>query len=251
MVSKAPLEKNAIDIEDLDTPIYRIFSLERFSKIITNRQNGLVHPSKWDDPFENFFLKNPAEMADGTPVSLSALSESWYGQCWTLNDDSDAMWRIYSHDKTGIRVDTTINALFSHFYDASDDFASLKYLIGSVTYKERGDIESFLASTTFGDLALGGQPHKFARTLLTKRPEFAHENEIRLLFHDVRGDHGNGKVALFSFPWEEIISSVALDPRLSELEFQTEKNKLISLGCTFSIIQSELYKFTPTTIKVE
>jgi hypothetical protein len=244
------MKDNAIGLEDLDTPIYRIFSLEKFSKMITSRENGLVHPSKWDDPFENFFLKNPAEMSDGTPVSLSQLSECWYGQCWTRNFDSDAMWRIYSHGKDGVRVTTTVRALFSNFYDSADKFASLKYLIGSVEYKQREEIERFLAATTFTDLALGGQPHRFANTLLIKRPEFLHENEVRLLFHDSEGNHGKNGVAVFPFHWDIIISEVALDPRLTESEFQIEKQKLVALGCTLPIMQSELYKFTPTKIRL-
>lgn len=250
MFGTPTMKDNVIGIDDLETPIYRIFSLDRFSNLIASRENGLVHPSKWDDPFENFFLKNQAEMPDGTPVSLSSLSESWYGQCWTRNSDSDAMWRIYSADKTGVRVRTTVGALFSSFYKETEKYANLKYLIGSVDYRRREDIENFLGATTFADLAIGGQPHKFAQTLLIKRPEFSHENEIRLLFHDSEGNHGKNGIAIFSFPWDAILSEVALDPRLSESDFQREKQNLINLGCTIPIIQSELYKFTPTKIRL-
>lgn len=250
MFGEPTMEENAIGLEDLDVPLYRIFSLDRFSKMIASRENGLVHPSKWDDPFENFFLQGRAEMPDGTPVSLSELSASWYGQCWTRNMDSDAMWRIYSHDKTGVRVATTVRALFSGFYDSTDKFASLKYLIGSVEYKQRDEIEHFLATTTFTDLALGGQPHRFAKTLLIKRPEFSHENEVRLLFHDAEGNRGQNGVAVFPFHWDTILTEIALDPRLTEPEFQAEKQKLIALGCTVPVTQSELYKFTPSTIRM-
>lgn len=245
------MEENAIGLEDLDIKIYRIFSLDRFSRIIASRENGLVHPSKWDDPFENFFLKGQAEMSDGTQVSLSHLSASWYGQCWTKNKDSDAMWRIYSAVKTGVRAETTVRALFSDFYDSADKFASLKYLIGSVEYKQREEIARFLADTTFTDLAFGGQPHKFAKTLLIKRPEFSHENEVRLLFHDAEGSYGQNGVAVFPFRWDTILTEVALDPRLSESEFQAEKQKLVILGCTVPITQSELYKFTPAKIRID
>ena len=94
------------------------------------------------------------------------------------------MWRIYSHNKCGVRVATTIKKLFSNFYDNTDKFASLKYLIGSVEYIDRVKIEEFLANTTFTALMLGGQPHKFAKTLCIKRPEFSHEKEVRLIFQD-------------------------------------------------------------------
>lgn len=245
------MEDNVIGIDNLDTPIYRIFSIGRFSRIVTSRENGLVHPSKWDDPFENFFLKNDAEMPDGTLVSLRQISESWYGQCWTRNKESDVLWRIYSAEKTGVRVGTTIRKLFSSFYDPHDNFARHKYLIGAVEYKLREEIEHFLAGTTFMDLSFGGQPHKFAKTLLIKRPEFTHENEVRLLFQDIDGSHGSHGVAVFQFDWDNILSEVALDPRLTEPEFQKEKQKLISLGCTIPITQSELYKFTSMRVRLE
>lgn len=251
MFGSPTMEDNVIGIDDLDTPIYRIFSLDRFSKIVTSRKNGLVHPSKWDDPFENFFLKNDAEMSGGTLVSLHQISESWYGQCWTKNRESDAMWRIYSAEKTGVRLETTVRKLFSGFYDSNDKFASLKYLIGSVEYKLREEIEHFLSGTTFMDLSFGGQSHKFAKTLLIKRPEFSHENEVRLLFQDTDGSQGSNGVAVFQFDWDTILSEVALDPRLTESEFQTEKQKLVSLGCTVPITQSELYKFTPMRVRLE
>lgn len=251
MFGKQSIEGNIIDIEDIDSPIYRIFSVGRFSEVIAKRENGLVHPSMWDDPFENFFLKNVAATSGGELVDLSSLSRSWYGQCWTRREDSDAMWRIYSRKKEGVRVRTTVRALFSAFFDSNDKYASLKFLIGSVRYKTRQEIERFLADTTFADLALGGQPHRFADTLLIKRPEFAHEDEVRLLFHDSEGRHGKDGVANFPFAWDEILTEVTLDPRLTEAEYPLQKQRLIDLGCTIPITQSELYKFSPTIIKLD
>ncbi|SFK47336.1 Protein of unknown function [Lysobacter sp. cf310] len=239
-----------IDIGDVDAPIYRIFSLERLLDVLRTQTNALVHPSKWDDPFENFFLKSHAELPDGTHVSMESLSASWYGQCWTRNRDSDAMWRIYSAAQTGVRIGTTSRALFSSFYQESDTFASLKYLIGSVDYQSRADIERFLSETTFTDLAFGGQPHRFGRTLLVKRPEFSHENEIRLLFHDVEGNHGHDRLAIFPFPFDRIVSEVALDPRLSETDFAQRRKELVDAGCSVPIIQSDLYQFSPSTIRL-
>lgn len=251
MFDQPAIENNVIGITDLDLPIYRIFSTFWFEKLITTSKNGLVHPSSWDDPFENFFLKNEAELPDGTDVSLFELSKSWYGQCWTRNFDSDAMWRIYSPKKDGVKVKTTVRNLFSNFYDSSDKFVSLKFLIGSVDYRSRIEIEQFIEKTTFNDLSLGGQPHKFAKTLLIKRPEFQHENEVRLLFQDVEGNHGCDGVAIFKFDWKKIISEVSLGPRLTNSDYVDLKQKLVSLGCSVPIVQSELYKFKPGKIRVQ
>ena len=41
MFGSPTMEDNVIGIDDLDTPIYRIFSLDRFSKIVTSRKKWL------------------------------------------------------------------------------------------------------------------------------------------------------------------------------------------------------------------
>jgi hypothetical protein len=116
---------------------------------------------------------------------------------------------------------------------------------------ERADIEQFLANTSFMDLALGGQSDKFAHTLCIKRPEFSHENEVRLLFYDTENNKGVKRVASFAFEPINIISEVALDPRMLPDEFEVAKEDLIRCGCTLSISQSDLYKINETIIRLD
>src|SRR5438067_994323 len=116
--------ENALNVaaDDWDTPIYRVFSLNRFKEMISTSTLGLVRPSKWEDPFENFVLKSRVRLKTGEIGSLREIRDRWYGQCWTLNRDSDAMWRIYSPDKTGVRVSSTLRKLLSALYNPSDPF---------------------------------------------------------------------------------------------------------------------------------
>ena len=64
---------------------------EEIKELIKNRELVLVNPEKWDDPFENFFLKGNAVDNNGNNVDFSNLREMWYGQCWTKNEDTDAL----------------------------------------------------------------------------------------------------------------------------------------------------------------
>jgi hypothetical protein len=114
------MEDNVVNIADLDQKIYRIFSISRFKELITTNELVLVNPYKWDDPFENFFLKANAVDENGALVSLGDIARKWYGQCWTFNPESDAMWRIYSCQKDGVRVSTTVRRLFSVLWDPED-----------------------------------------------------------------------------------------------------------------------------------
>ena len=111
---------NLLDIPNQDVPLFRIYSRNRFLDMLRTRRNALVKPRLWDDPFENFFLRSRVRGPNGEEISIESIAENWYGQCWTLNEDTDAMWRIYSHDKEGVKVRTTIRKLFDSFYDGGD-----------------------------------------------------------------------------------------------------------------------------------
>lgn len=244
------MQENGLDIDAWEAPIYRVLRLKRFKEMITKKKLVLVRPALWDDPFENFFLKSRVRLPTGESGSMKPIHDKWYGICWTKNRDSDAMWRIYSPKKDGVRVSTTIGRLFSAIYKPDDKFARLKYFIGTVQYKERGEIEAFVRNTPFMGLALGGQPHEFARTLCVKRCEFSHEREVRLLLQDVKQQKRSDKLRL-PFDYTTVLSEVTLDPRLDGPKFQAIKDELVSLGCTLPITQSELYHIDEMTIELE
>ena len=127
---------NILDINNLDQTIYRIFKLCRFKQLMCTNELVLVNPTKLDDPFENFFLRATAVDQDGTRYSLEELQNAWYLQCWTFKKESDALWRIYSPAKDGVRVSTTIRKLFSYIWDEKDPFSRLRYFIGKVCYPQ-------------------------------------------------------------------------------------------------------------------
>lgn len=59
------MKNNGLGIDNWDCPIYRVYSMKWFKDLITTKTNGLVNPAKWEDPFENFFLKSQAITSDG------------------------------------------------------------------------------------------------------------------------------------------------------------------------------------------
>lgn len=244
------MEENGLHISSWDTPIYRVFKLKRFKDLLTSRMNGLVSPFMWDDPFENLLLRCKVRDPTGELGSLEPIASGWYGQCWTLNRDSDAMWRIYSPEKTGVRAATTIKKLFSSIWNPSDKYRHLKYFIGIVQYLDRAKIEQFLATTSFTNLAVGGQTHNFAETLCMKRKEFEHEKEVRILTYDAEGNMGEKGVLNFPFDHQKILDGVTLDPRLLAPDFERIRMELKDSGCMLPIDQSELYKINNTIIRL-
>jgi hypothetical protein len=90
---------NGINIDDWDTPIYRVFKMEWFEELIKTQKNGLVNPTEWKDPYDKFLFNCEIVDDQGDHISLSSISKDWFGQCWKKRRDSDAMWRIYSDNE--------------------------------------------------------------------------------------------------------------------------------------------------------
>jgi hypothetical protein len=111
-------EHLAMGIDDnfLDVPsskrdgyIYRIVKTNRLFEFLKTGENVLVKPELRDDPFENFILKSHF-IRDGEPVVIGP-RDHFYGQRWTLQQASDAMWRIYSPRSNAVRIRTHVRKL--------------------------------------------------------------------------------------------------------------------------------------------
>lgn len=234
--------------EELDTPIYRIYALENFKKLLASGRDALVSPRKWEDPFENFFLERTTafDPASQTDVSLANLADDWYGQCWSRHAESDAMWRIYSPvagKAPGVKVKTTIRRLFDNLNMAPSRVAYLNFFVGKVDYYSEQKLASLMQSVSFSAIAIGGQGTGFADLLCVKRDTFIHENEVRLLFHDF-DNAKQGTNGLFFYPLNAnlIFDEAILDPRLNAVDCATQEADLVNSGCTLKISQSTLYQ---------
>jgi len=242
-------KKNILGELKCGDPIYRIFSYQRFVEMICRKRLTLATPALWDDPFENFLLKSKVDMGDGTVAGLDMVASRWYGQCWTTEKDSDALWRIYSHTKCGIRVKTTAGKLFNALYKFNDPQAGLKYFIGKVDYKSQDEISQLLQQSTFMGIAAGASNHSFAKLLCVKRTEFKHENEVRILYCETgRGQHDREKFWEFDIDPNALFEEVCLDPRTEQHVVTTTKEALSAMGLTLPVIKSPLYDFSEVII---
>jgi hypothetical protein len=120
--------------EDLDKEIYRIMPIHQLLEIFETKQLTLVKPSMWDDPFENLLLNGTVKTSDGEGGDVSPVRDAVYGQCWTLHKETDAMWRIYSQNKQGAKVKTTIRKLIEALQLQSGQYSKIQCFIGEVEY---------------------------------------------------------------------------------------------------------------------
>lgn len=102
--------------------IHRIIPVSRFKELLEGRMT-LVNPSFWErnDPKENFLydIEFKEENPYGVPFPDK---DNFYGQCWSMNKNSFAMWSIYAQDERGIMVTSSVDKMNNCFRNEDDLF---------------------------------------------------------------------------------------------------------------------------------
>lgn len=126
-ISRAP--------EEIRTkPIFRIYPIDRLVELFTEKKNTLVKPSMWEDPYENPLFRKTFEAPNGT-LGCNDVTKNFFAQCWSLHAQTDAMWRIYSPNNSGVKVRTTIEKLFNSLVEKAPE--KERVFIGKVEYKKK------------------------------------------------------------------------------------------------------------------
>ena len=236
---------NLIGIENPDVPIFHFISFDRGFEILKQRKLVLSSPSKWPDPFENILFRQPIEW-DGQQVSIGSLS--LYASCWTLLAESDALWRIYSSDKKGIRIRSTPRKLLKAIAASPGIHAGKTTFFGKVTYVSQSELVQMLDDSAFiKKLFIDESFRGHAKSILFKRNEFSHEAEARLIFAPKDGlapcPPRYEPFCAFSIDPPQIIDEITLDPRLGFREFMELSAKICDLEFPpGKINRSRLYK---------
>ncbi|EJL6845488.1 hypothetical protein VCSRO70_3498 [Vibrio cholerae] len=237
-----------LEESDFSTYIYRTIPLNRLYELFQDRENTLVKPSLWEDTFENFVLKTKLRDEQNQVIEYN-IHDRMYGQCWTQERASDAMWRIYSPDKQSVRIRTTIGALLDSISMATVNRAKCDHCIGKVEYVCEQELIG-RATATFsenGEITFGG----LFRSLLIKRRAFRHENEVRLMFCDWSETAGLQNVFKYDIEPHELISQMMLDPRLTYEEAEALKAEIRKqTGYQGDIKRSLLYRL-PKSLTID
>lgn len=224
-----------MDASLLDKPVYRIMPIHRVLQSLEDEQLTLVKPKKWDDPFENALLASTFKTDNGENAALSA-KDSVYGQCWTLHRETDAMWRIYSANKDGVRIKSTPRKLLSALRESDLRFSTIRCFAGKVTYLSKSDLLS-----KFGEInLLNSNGSGIAESLLYKRREFSHEREIRLIYSGPDGDCTND-VYPFSIDPNTVFESLTFDPRMNPELRKAYRLAFDNKGYSGRVLKSTLY----------
>lgn len=241
--------------QDLDRPVYRVFTYDRIEQVFRERALGLLRPRKWEDPFENFILGAEGTLQDGTPYNIG-FREDYFGQCWSLTKESDAMWRIYSPQKDGVKVKTTIRKLFQPVFEAGgisktiegDDW-NMSSFIGKVKYQSSKSLVAMLKNDVrMNSKVLDQSGWGQASTFYFKRYAFKHENEVRIIY---RNPNNAGDVVNIPVDPNLLFDEIVLDPRMGDQEVLDLKTKLLDWGYAKKVTQSGLYKLPQLRIRLQ
>ncbi|MBN1290643.1 MAG: hypothetical protein JXB48_02305 [Candidatus Latescibacteria bacterium] len=170
--------------------IYRFMSFESFVDMVQRKALAFFLHDKWEDPFESFILKT-MKLKEGRQEILRILKEMTqdlamenfekilkfytvvFSQSWTECKESDALWRIYSHNNMSIRTEIRTTNILNLFQEPT------RVTAHKMQYSNTISIKSQLKDIIDDDKI------KIEKIFLTKRKEFSHEKEIRLVTLDL------------------------------------------------------------------
>lgn len=231
-----------IDRNEWNAPIYRFTLVDRLLRLIDKRENTLVSPRKWKDPFEDILSKFKFKKADGE-LYKHPFRDRVYGQCWTKTEETDAVWRMYIPNGNGVRLKTTINKLYQSLVDAKEtSYVETHCYIGRVEYKTEDELRAWFNDKKWVQehLLNIGCP-KQAESLLFKRTEFAPEQEIRLIYLE---PHNKGDDDFYHYEVDPsvVIDEITFDPRMEDGLYETYLSVIHKLGFSGEVNKSSLYQ---------
>lgn len=257
----APWIRNLIGVEDPDTPIYRTFRLIHFHAALVEQRMALVAPHLWEDPFENLVAHYAITDARGerwTQVFLGNARKTTFGQCWSLAQESDAFWRMYSTvrknpttarndavDDEGIKVRTTPSRLLRALWESCSSNQDQSCFLGSVRYFPQ-DVAVQMVADEIGRSMENAYASErgHAESLLIKRQPFEHEREVRLLFVDHDRTREGSQLHFVPIQPNTLFEEAILDPRLGADDVRAREEELRAFGFGGPIRRSDLYQRT-------
>lgn len=205
--------RNAADLS-LGTPVYRFMSFDALLVILLSGSIPLIKTKYWEDIYENFLFKSPL-IVDETPMDFAYNQELLFGSSWTKISESDALWRIYSQNKCGVRIRSTVGKLARCIQKEFEKSKAWFANIGSVEYLPTEDIVAYFEARRGEEFMKLATP-LFRDSMFMKRKEFGHEAEIRVILNVKKDACVYDQVAFLPIAPKDVIEEITFDPRISD-----------------------------------
>ncbi|EHH0850056.1 DUF2971 domain-containing protein [Vibrio vulnificus] len=225
------MEPLRLDITDENvtdsTKIYRYFSFEAFVNLVEMKKLTFAKVTTWEDPWENILSNYELDIGGKVSSPQYRPDQFFFGQCWTLKQESDAMWRIYSPNKSGVKVASTVGKLRKLTGVRRVGVSMVRY------YRDIDELMNMVQ-----------QDDSCGYTTRYKRVDFSHEEEIRILVHpnDSTGEdfHDNTHVNL-DIPITDFLDQVQIDPRAPAWVESMITSYCDRMLKNTNVVKSELY----------
>ncbi len=232
--------------------IHRYISFEELVTIVETNSIKLIHLSKWEDPEEGKPHKDTIKMIDevlkligeenatqGALANYKFIKNTArdilmysYGSSWSKSKEHDAMWRIYSPNMRGVKIQTTANKLDLTLSRMSTVHPKhIFYAVGQVFYDNNPNPNDYSGLEGF----------------FVKRKAFDHEKEVRAILYFSfpqlnRALKEKHEDAVYAKIDKYFIEKIIIDPRSEDWFVKTVKKYCVSKGIDKARIKrSELY----------
>ena len=209
--------------------VWRYMSFAKFVWAIQNKCLWLTRADLLGDPWEISLsgeqLKHVIDSHPITPIGeeprepaeerarriIGLWRRNTFISCWNRSaHESNALWKIYCENADGIALQTTYEKLIQ---------IGGRHPLYSVTYPAPGSNRS---TPTHIDL------------VTKKRPMFAYEDEVRIVFHDENNEAGAARGVRLHFDFEHLIESVRIHPEANEFFFETVQSTVNTFAQNFA-----------------
>lgn len=235
-------------MESYDLVMYKYIPLKYVLNMFDNKVIRFDNIRKWEDVYENFVDKENIQLQNSTRSDIPR--SQYFGQSWTVQEESDAMWRIYSPTRQSVRVKTVYPLIFGgcSSWNSKNKDNPMWTTIDYVSYADEGEINKWLVSNSpmnywaFYEMQTEG--------LFIKRLEFDHEKEVRVILRNDKIE--NLDYIEIDFDPYKVFREIVIDPRVSEDEYRQQRDCLVERGYDITKIRkSTLYDFKRVSLDID
>lgn len=208
--------------------------LKHVVDLFETRELHFASPEEWDDPYEK--------------VLRHKGSSSAFAQCWCTKAVSDAMWRIYSPDRTAVRIRSTrakVLAVGARIKATSQ----ATFRLDEVSYRSAKEIDAELDAIA-SELTKKFSMKRATDALFVKRDAFDYEAEVRAVafLQPHKDSQPPGFLRVQIDPYN-FVESILFDPRAEGTYVQMATYFLRNaLNFQSPISRSALYRATSIDI---
>lgn len=192
-------------------------SIEQFLAVVESKSLAMRRVVDWEDPNEAYCLRRTVNFLKefhskkGKPNDeefeeyAKSIRDRTYGISFTRKDESDALWRVFSPNKSGVQLKTTVSKL-KNAIESGENYCM--YVIGKISYEKLRPAS--IDGTDLDDISL--QP------FFIKDVPFEHEQEVRLVAMSIKESKNeiNWPKSIKIPIGASLISKVTIDPRAED-----------------------------------